>query len=496
VDEDGAAVKRLWLLLVFGLMAAPAANAHVGSKDVFEQVSAGPYNLFITIRPPNVIPGVAIVEVRATGAAITSLKITPMPLTGEASKHPPTADTLKRSDTDPNFYTGGVWMMASGSWQVRFEVDGAGGHQITSVPVPAVALTTLKMQRELGVPLALLGVFLVVSMAGVVAAAIREARLQPGVRPTLKLRRRGLIAMTASLIVMTLMVYGGAKWWNVEAASYADDVYRPMTMQAQLNGDQLDLNVQPFVTGTGRDRRTRSNADFLPDHGHLMHLYVIREPQMDAVFHLHPELVSTGDFRIALPSMPAGSYKLYGDVVHANGFPETLLAGVEIPAKVPVRICAGICPDLGPDDAEALPAPLSAGALGLSYKLPDGYTMVWDKPSTLTASTAHSLHFKLLAPDGTLAKDMRPYMGMTGHAAFIKDDGAVFAHTHPEGSAAMAALDIANGSMSSMSGMASGPTPPEIDFPYGFPTPGAYRIIIQMKHGGTIETGVFDATVQ
>jgi len=194
--------------------------------------------------------------------------------------------------------------------------------------------------------------------------------------------------------------------------------------------------------------------------------------------------------------MPPGEYKLYGDIVHANGFPETLVTTVEIPANLPARPCAAICPDLGPDDATALPTPLSAGPLGPSYKLPDGYTMVWDKPATLTATTAYSLRFRLLGPDGKPATDMQPYMGMTGHAAFLKDDGTVFAHTHPEGSAAMAALDIANGSMGAMSGMASGPTPPEVEFPYGFPTPGPYRILIQMKHGSTIETGVFDANVQ
>jgi len=463
------------------------AHAHVGSKDVFEQVTAGPYNLFITIRPPNVIPGVATVEVRATGAAIDTLQITPIPLTGEASKHPPTADVLKRSAADPNFYTGGIWLMAPGSWQVRFTVEGAGGHQTTAVPVPAVAIATLKMQRDLGIPLAILGLFLVLSMAGVVAAAIREARLPPGAKATPTLQRRGLIAMTASLVVMTVMVFFGAKWWNVEAASYSEDIYKPLKVRPTLSGDQLDLNIDSYK---GRYKtRDRANNDFLPDHNHLMHLYAIREPQMDAVFHLHPELVASGDFRMALPAMPPGEYKLYGDVVHANGFPETLVTTVEIPEIKP----AG---PVGPDDASAMPTPLSVGPLGPSYKLADGYTMVWDRPATLTATTAYSLHFRLLGPDGKPAADMQPYMGMTGHAAFIKDDGTVFAHTHPEGSAAMAALDIANGSMGAMAGMPSGPTPPEVEFPYGFPTPGPYRIIIQMKHGNTIETGVFDATVQ
>jgi hypothetical protein len=36
---------------------------------------------------------------------------------------------------------------------------------------------------------------------------------------------------------------------------------------------------------------------------------------------------------------------------------------------------------------------------------------------------------------------------------------------------------------------------PEVAFPYGFPSPGRYRIFIQMKHGDTVETGAFDAEV-
>jgi hypothetical protein len=38
--------------------------------------------------------------------------------------------------------------------------------------------------------------------------------------------------------------------------------------------------------------------------------------------------------------------------------------------------------------------------------------------------------------------------------------------------------------------------PNTVEFPYGFPTAGRYRIFVQMKHGGTIETGTFDAVVQ
>jgi hypothetical protein len=37
--------------------------------------------------------------------------------------------------------------------------------------------------------------------------------------------------------------------------------------------------------------------------------------------------------------------------------------------------------------------------------------------------------------------------------------------------------------------------PNQVSFPYSFPAPGRYRLFIQMKHGATIETGIFDANV-
>jgi hypothetical protein len=107
---------------------------------------------------------------------------------------------------------------------------------------------------------------------------------------------------------------------------------------------------------------------------------------------------------------------------------------------------------------------------------------------------------------------MALYMGMLGHAAFIRSDGAVFAHIHPSGTPAMAAMMLAQPAGNGASNMpapmdmtmsmpmtsgdsANGALPNKVGFPYGFPTPGKYRIFVQMKHGDTIETGSFDADV-
>jgi hypothetical protein len=474
----------------------------VGSKDVFEELNAGGYKLFVTVRMPTAIPGVAMVEARAgSGTAIREIKITPLPITGEASLHLPTPDVMVRSKDDPDFYTGNLWMMAAGSWQVRFEIAGADGDRTASVPVPAVAISVLKMPKALGLLLSFLALVLLVGMAGIIAAAVREADLKPGMRADRSRNAQGWVAGLIAFAVMALVLWSGIKWWNIDAAIYAADVYHPLGVQPVLTGNVLDMKVASF--NAINKTRTRLNNDFLPDHGHLMHLYMIRWPEMDAVFHVHPELAGPGDFRLALEAMPAGEYRLYGDVVHANGFAETLVTTVTVPPKM-----SGSAP--GPDDAAAFPPALDAGMLGSRFRLPDGYSMVWDEPKALKAGTAYIFHFALLDAKGNAAADVVPYMGMAGHAAFVKTDGTVFAHTHPEGSAAMAAMMLANGgSGSDMSGdamagmpmdmampMATATLPNTVEFPYGFPTVGKYRIFVQMKHGSTIETGAFDVVVQ
>ena len=482
------AVRLAWVL-VLPLLLVAAAHAHVGSKDVYETVHAGPYTLYVTVRPPNVIPGIATVEVRSSGAIVSGLTVTPLPVTGEASRHPPTADVMQATTGDPAFYTGAVWIMAGGAWQVRFEIDGSAGHQEGSVPVVAVPISVLQMNKGLGTLLAVLGLLLVLLAAGIIAASVTEARLQPGVAPGPSLRRRAVIAAVSSLAVMAFVVIAAGHWWNVEAAEYGESIFKAAPTTASLAGDQLDLHVKSLFLD--EHRGGRRNDDYLLDHGKIMHLYAIREPGMDAAFHLHPELVAAGDFRMKLPAMPPGHYSLYGDVVHKSGLPETLVASVDIPVGM-----AGTA--LNEEDASASAAPVSDGELSPVFKLPDGYTMVWDRPATISANTAYGFTFHLLDPEGKPASDMQPYLGMAGHAAFVKTDGTVFAHTHPEGSAAMADVMLANASMGdAMAGMnPAGPIAPEVSFPYGFPSAGRYRIFIQMKHGSTVETGVFDAEVK
>jgi hypothetical protein len=503
MDAEAATMKpRILIAGAILVLCAATAYAHVGSPDIYADGQAGPYRLSIVMRPPLVIPGVAEIEVRAETNGIDRITITPVPLTGEAARHPPVPDTMQRPSNDAQFFTGHLWIMAPGSWQVRFAASGSRGPGTLSIPLPAKAMATLKMQPALGALLSVLGLLLVLGMVGIVGAATREAKLAPGLAVPASNRRHGIIAMAVTLALLVIAVLLGDRWWKADAAGYAGEIYKPLQMTPILNDCNL-LDLKLHDPGWLEQRQL---DDFIPDHDHLMHLYAIRWPQLDVVFHLHPQPVATGEFRLPLPSMPAGEYHLYADVVHANGFPETLVADVNLPV-IAGRPLAG-------DDAEGVARPVEASNAGMdsaavssageeSFKLPDGFTMVWKMPDRLAPKAPEEFRFELLDAQSKPPQDMALYMGMLGHAAFVKTDGAVFAHIHPTGTVAMAAYMMANPSasmapsksMPNMPGMQMGSLPNTVSFPYGFPTAGRYRIIVQMKHGTTIETGVFDANV-
>jgi hypothetical protein len=470
---------RAWLLII----AAGGASAHVGSPDIFLEGSAGPYPMFVTIRPPTVIPGVAEIEIRCASPDVQAMRITPMPMVGEASKHPPTADEMRRSKDDPQFFTGSVWLMASGSLQVRIQVDGARGPGQLSVPVPAVATRTKPMLRAMGLGLFVMMLVLALGLVSIVGAGAREGQLEAGVAADGRLKMRARILMVATAGFVIFILWAGNNWWASAAGEYAGYIYKPLAMSTGVEpGDHLKLTLKTTDWALGRKL-----DDFLPDHGHLMHLYVISEPDANRVWHLHPEMESAGVFTQSLPAMPAGKYKMYGDVVHRSGFAETVVGELDLTQAIAGNPLMG-------DDAG-----------GVRGESPDGARIVWDRDvAPLVAKKAEIFRFKLIGKDGQPVRDAELYMGMLGHAAFVKNDGTVFAHVHPSGSVPMAALALANPSSEGhdmqnmsdmrMTAMSSAP-PAEADFPYGFPTPGDYRIIVQMKHAGVVETGIFDARV-
>jgi hypothetical protein len=428
-----------------------------------------------------------------------------MQLTGPGSQFAPAPELTERSKTDPQFFRGSLWLMEFGSLQVRIEADGVSGKGFLAVPIPAVAQRMLPMQRPLGVLLFALMIVLALAMISIVAAAVREGNLAPGApAPAARRRRVRFAAVIAAFTVIAVLTLGGL-WWRADARQYARHIYTPPVIEAAIDANgQLILRAAPMLMTSGNPRRPADLINFndlILDHEHLMHLFLIRSPGMDVFWHLHPQRTGSGSFAQTLPAMPAGHYQVFADVVLSSGFPVTMIGQIDLPAAIAGQPLTG-------DDSGIGGNPVSETALAAAYPLPDGGRVTWEREGQgLRAGVPTILRFRVTDRSGNAAQDLEPYMGMAAHAAIVRSDGSVFAHIHPTGSMPMASFELAQASLPTslgdsahgsmnMAQMAAATIAPEISIPYGFPKTGAYRVFVQVKRSGRIQTAFFDAEVE
>jgi hypothetical protein len=266
------------------------------------------------------------------------------------------------------------------------------------------------------------------------------------------------------------------------------------------------------------DWRSRSWTPIVPDHGKLMHLFLIAEPPRQGFAHLHPLRRDEDTFEVDVSAMPAGDYRVYADITHGSGWTQTLTDLVSLAPGVAMAGPRGddLAPD--PDDSWSLggtPAVTEA-------RFEDGLSLTWERPQSLIAGRDLDLRFDLRGPGGEPVP-IEAYMGMFGHAAIRRSDGEVFIHLHPAGTISMAAQRMfAEESFRSRELDDDGQPLPDptlgheaemavehighpmqamvvpsgvVSMPYAFPRPGAYRMWVQVKSNGRVYTGVFDAEV-
>jgi hypothetical protein len=482
---------------------AGGAQAHVGSPDAVQDGQAGPYHLLVTIRPPEVVPGIARIDVRTFDDDIAGVSVVPLPLRGPGVDSPPVADRARPSPADPHLFGSTLWLMRTGAWQVRVTVDGARGAGVLSIPVPALARAVRPMSPVLIAVLAALLALLVIGLVSIVGASLREADLAAGAAPDRQRRRRGRVGMIATAAILALAIVGGRGWWTGEARFYRRLLYKPMRVVATRPSP---TTLALTLTDPGW-MRWRLTDDLVADHGHLMHLFLVRTPDLDAIAHLHPKRVDTARFDQAAPPLPAGSYRLFGDIVHQTGLDETVVTTLDLAGDsraapdLPGLSDTPDTPDtpdtrFDPDDAIAV-VPRAATIDSPVFTFADGRGRLrWMAPRAPQAGQTVALEFEAEGPDGRPAPGIEPYMGMAGHAMIVARDFSVFAHIHPTGSVPMAALALVEG---------GGPVPdhshhamkfaPRVRFPCVFPHAGAYRLFVQIKEDGRIETAAFDIAV-
>jgi hypothetical protein len=475
---------RHLLLFIALLLMASCAYAHVNSPDVYFEGFAGPYKLSVVVRAPLVVPGIADIEIHCLGPGVNQIKVVPARITGPGADDLPVPDLATSSASDPQVFRASLWLMQRGAWKVKMFINGTGGPAELALPMDVAARELLPMGKALRVVLLCILLILVAGAVAIMGTLVRESGLPAGVSPDERSIRAGRRTMAIAVAVIIALLAGGSYWWKAEALGVAKSLYRTPEARLAIDGGLLRIHLQN--TNGVRWAQRIFVDDIVPDHDHLAHVFIIRSADMSAAAHLHPVGFSERDFSVPVPALPAGGYHLFADVVHRTGFAETYIA--ELRQK---NLLAG---KLGPDDAVV--SSIVAGGPATPAMLPDGYSMVWINASRiLKARQPMQFEFEVRDASGRPATDLEPYMGMAGHAFVVRSDFSVFAHLHPAGSVSMAAFEMAQSkpdTLTSMRHPADGTIPAALNFPYGVPTAGKYRLFVQIRRHGQIETAAFD----
>src|SRR5262249_28008566 len=189
-------------------------------------------------------------------------------------------------------------------------------------------------------------------------------------------------------------------------------LYQPTEATARVNTE----NGQRILRLEIRDPKVDQSPPLVPDHGKLMHLFLVKEPKLGAFAHLHPIKRDRKTFETALPDLPPGSYRIYADVTYETGLSDTLTTAVEIPEK-PAEGKTGeasLAPDA--DDPWRVSLGWGEGRERAECLFSNGCVMTWLAPDRIVANEQMGLKFTVRTADGRPAA-LEPYLGMPGHLA-------------------------------------------------------------------------------
>jgi hypothetical protein len=418
--------------------------------------------------------------------------------------------------------------MASGAYNIEITIHGPAGEGSVPIPVNSRATRQLPLPGYLGVILAALGLLLVLGGVAIVAATA-DATLALGAPPGAGANRRRWIAAGIAAAVFVLAIVGGKKWWDFDEKDFRSRLveggWPDLAGSVRVQGSERILTL----TIGQKDLNPNNALKLAPDHGKLIHFFLARLPAHDAFAHIHPVRKGNQMFEVAVPPLPEGDYEMLCDLTFDDtGLSTTATNIVHLPAPPPTSP-APLALDPDPDDSwsdNVSAASVVTPGEDADSHCADGLTLVWKAHPAVHVNQNADLSFELRDASGH-PLPLEPYMGMLSHVAVLRADGRVFAHLHPSGNFSMAAQALAfakldsqpsgsanpanGGSMAAMPGMdmsmpgmdhsqmammhhPSGAT--SVSLPYQFPSPGQYRLWVQLKYDGQVRTGIFDTTVQ
>jgi hypothetical protein len=485
---------RLARLVLFFFMTVPACYGHIGSSTVFYEGTAGPYQVRVSIQPPEVVPGRAQINVRINNG-IPSI-VTALPVRWDAGrKGAPPADIATRVQGETNLYSTELWLMDFGAYSVFVEVEGSLGKGTAIVPLNSVATQRLAMPAWMGIAFLFAGLALIALLVTIIGAAVRESALPPTHAVDTIRSRRGRYGMAlATLLLMLALLRGNAWWTEVDSHFKNNRLFKTVEIPAKV--ENRGTKQVLIVNLENPDHGWRDRTPLISDHGKLMHLFLVSEPSMNSFAHLHPVQVQPDIFESPIDGFTASDYTVYADVTHESGLAQTYIAKVTLPSSAATT---GVRRHDADDSSWEKFQQNLASRANREVRLSPNALLRAISPLTATAGEELTLRFEAVANDGK-ALPLEAYLGMWSHAVIRASDGSVFTHIHPLGTISMSSQELfarrerGEPVLKSVDVVCGRPER-DLTFPYAFPHPGDYRVWVQVKSSGEILTGAFDLIV-
>jgi hypothetical protein len=455
-------------VLLVWLCCTARAHASLVDPNSYFQGDAGPYHILVAVRPPPNLPGEAGVEVQATSGTVNSVEVHPFRIfsAGKTGAYP--LQRMYDDRTDPGRFRATIRLAASGSWAFKLELKGDQGSATTVVPFSAAARQSgwprsARLRASAGMLLAFTGLVLLIKF--------RRAR-------TIAHPRLAALAVVLSVLVGILMCSLG---WVEAGRSFTHE-------QAQPPPEVLPGRNPAEIAVKGmRDPITALS-------GHSAHAALVRTPGMDRLYTFIGQLDSARQLPLPALGSEEGNYNVFVTTVSDSGFAESSAGALHLP-----EITRATTEASDASSAIAPPFVRPGPQTPTRFLWPDNSSMKWLRgPASIRPEELTLLRFQVNAPRGGPAADLEPLMGTLARAYIFKSDATLCAELTPSGTAPLAEISIARSALRlppatfvpDEMGL-----PSEISFPYAFPAPGEYRMFVQVRRAGNIQTAVFDARI-
>ena len=424
-------------IIVFIILFIASIYADIGHYNFTFEGKAFNKTIRALVKPPGVVPGISNITINTLNQSIDSIKIQPVKWHGKITSYPhlkagpqgaPPADLMHKLDGADNFFAGELWLMDFGAYNINIELFKGDNREIINIPINSIATEIKPMSFQISLILFCLMLLLLFGATNIITIAYRESTTPYNQNINSEKIKKSKLVMLCSFGLLLFMLYAGNNWWNDTEIAYRENLYVPMENEVKLitNGKQNILQI--FFT----DDLWLGGMipDLMPDHGKIMHLYLINE-NYSQLCHLHPKRNKENKdlFEVVLPGIEYGKYYLYMDITLESGFSSTLTNQISYMADNIKQLKYN---NLTSDKDDSYISNFTQ------------YQLQWiNQKDNFNISEDINLTFQTQTLDGLPSK-IEPYIQMGGHGAILKEDLSVFIHIHPIGTISMASQELYN----------------------------------------------------